>query len=383
MWKKLACLGLSGWLLLSSLVPVAFAEATAEEIASKKAELSQVKEQVAQMEAQRDRARAAAEAASGNLRVVTRELRGLQRETNTLRDRQHNLETQIANNQAELNKKEQEFAWRLENYKKRLRDIYMAGQLNYLDVLFGAKDFGDFASRMYLLQKIISNDIRMITEIQQLSASIREQQQVLAAEVKEIDETREKLKDREAQVSKLRDERSEILYKAQERQQQTEAEYDKLLTYSENIASMLRQMEHGGALETNQVTSGYVWPCRGVITSYFGWRTHPIFGTTRYHSGMDIAVDTGTPIHAINSGRVIYSAWMGGYGYCVMIDHGGGIVSLYGHNSALNVSEGQYVNRNDVIAFAGSTGYSTGPHCHLEVRLHGEVTEPLNYLPPE
>lgn len=124
-----------------------------------------------------------------------------------------------------------------------------------------------------------------------------------------------------------------------------------------------------------------MWPCRGEITSYFGWRTHPIFGTTKYHSGMDIAVDYGTPIHAADSGTVVYSGWLGGYGYCVMIDHGGGLVSLYGHNQSLNVYEGQYVAKGTVIAAAGSTGYSTGPHCHFEVRLHGEVTEPLNYLP--
>lgn len=88
-----------------------------------------------------------------------------------------------------------------------------------------------------------------------------------------------------------------------------------------------------------------------------------------------------TPIVAADSGTVIYSGWMGGYGYAVMIDHGGGLVSLYGHNQELAVSEGQYVNKGQVISYAGSTGWSTGPHCHFEVRIHGEVTEPLDYLP--
>ena len=96
---------------------------------------------------------------------------------------------------------------------------------------------------------------------------------------------------------------------------------------------------------------------------------------------MDIAVDSGTPIHAADSGTVVYSGWLGGYGNCIMIDHGGGLVTLYAHNSALNVGEGQYVSKGTVVAYAGSTGYSTGPHCHFEVRLHGELTEPLNYLP--
>lgn len=125
----------------------------------------------------------------------------------------------------------------------------------------------------------------------------------------------------------------------------------------------------------------FIWPVQGEITSYYGWRTHPIFGTTRYHSGYDIACDTGTPIAAADSGTVVYSGWLGGYGYCVMIDHGGGLVSLYGHNSELWVSEGQYVQQGQTIALAGSTGWSTGPHCHFEARLNGELTDPMNYLP--
>ena len=100
-----------------------------------------------------------------------------------------------------------------------------------------------------------------------------------------------------------------------------------------------------------------------------------------FRSGMDIACDYGTRIVAADSGTVIYSGWMGGYGYAVMIDHGGGLVTIYGHNQELTVNEGQAVNKGQLIAYAGSTGWSTGPHCHFEVRLHGEVTEPLNYLP--
>lgn len=154
-----------------------------------------------------------------------------------------------------------------------------------------------------------------------------------------------------------------------------------MLAVSENIKAMIQSMEAASSMPAGGGSGAFMWPCSGPITSYYGWRTHPIFRTKRYHSGMDIAVDTGTPIHAAASGTVIYSGWMGGYGYCVMISHGGGLVSLYGHNSSLAVGEGQRVSQGQVIAYAGSTGYSTGPHCHFEVRVHGEVTDPLNYLP--
>ena len=124
----------------------------------------------------------------------------------------------------------------------------------------------------------------------------------------------------------------------------------------------------------------FAWPCYGTITSYFGWRIHPIFGDYRYHSGMDIAVAAGTPVVAAESGTVILAQWYGGYGNCVVIDHGGGISTLYGHNNSLNVSVGQQVSKGQTIAAAGSTGDSTGPHCHFEVRVNGVVTEPLDYL---
>ena len=150
---------------------------------------------------------------------------------------------------------------------------------------------------------------------------------------------------------------------------------------AENIASMLRSLQNAGGMPGGGGTGKFIWPVQGEITSYYGWRTHPIFGTTRYHSGYDIACDTGTPIAAADSGTVVYSGWLGGYGYCVMIDHGGGLVSLYGHNSELWVSEGQYVQQGQTIALAGSTGWSTGPHCHFEARLNGELTDPMNYLP--
>lgn len=117
----------------------------------------------------------------------------------------------------------------------------------------------------------------------------------------------------------------------------------------------------------------------GLITSPFGYRTHPIFGTVIYHSGIDIGVVSGTAVPAADSGTVIYSGWAGGYGYFVMIDHGDGIVSCYGHNEELLVQEGDKVSKGDVISLSGSTGYSTGPHLHFEVRQDGEPIDPTSF----
>jgi murein DD-endopeptidase MepM/ murein hydrolase activator NlpD len=119
---------------------------------------------------------------------------------------------------------------------------------------------------------------------------------------------------------------------------------------------------------------GFIWPVTGPLTSGFGWR----WG--RMHEGIDIAVPTGTPVAAAASGTVIYAGWMGGYGNLVVIDHGGGVSTAYGHNSSVAAGVGQPVAQGQVIAYSGSTGHSTGPHVHFEVRVNGSPVDPLGYL---
>lgn len=366
-----------------ALLPLFAAFGFASEADDKRAELNEVQSQMQKMQDRKEKARQKAEAATVGLEEIQTSLNELQYQARELQAKSDALQSKINDNQAKLAKKKAEVEQRKKIYSKRLRQIYINGQINYLDVLLGAKDFGDFSSRMYLLQKIISSDIAMLEQLQKDEAEIKTRQEQLDSQMKEIKTTQAELEAKRARARRLKEQRSYMLYKAQEEEQQSQSEYDRLLAISENITAMLRNMESGGggASSGGGGTGRFMWPCRGTITSYFGWRTHPVFGTTKYHSGMDIGVDYGTPIYAADSGTVIYSGWLGGYGYAVMIDHGSGLVTLYGHNQALNVYEGQYVSKGTCIAYAGSTGYSTGPHCHFEVRLHGEVTEPLNYLP--
>ena len=129
-----------------------------------------------------------------------------------------------------------------------------------------------------------------------------------------------------------------------------------------------------------QRNSGMIAPCQGTITSDWGDRVHPIYGTVKHHAGLDIGVDYGTPIVASSNGVVTLASWYGGYGKAVMIDHGGDIKTLYGHNSKILVKEGEIVKQGQVIALAGSTGNSTGPHCHFEVILNGQDVNPLSYI---
>jgi murein DD-endopeptidase MepM/ murein hydrolase activator NlpD len=121
-------------------------------------------------------------------------------------------------------------------------------------------------------------------------------------------------------------------------------------------------------------TQGFIRPCIGIVTSNYGWRWRS------FHSGVDFAASTGTPVTASKAGTVVYSGWKGSLGYCIIIDHGNGVQTLYGHNSRLIASVGSYVTQGQTVALMGSTGRSTGPHCHFEVRVNGISQNPWNYI---
>ena len=155
-----------------------------------------------------------------------------------------------------------------------------------------------------------------------------------------------------------------------------EAQEAQLASESQGLAGVIRSHAGNG---DGRATGTMQWPVRGPITSPFGWRIHPIFHVRKFHTGIDIGVGYGTPIHAADGGRVIYASWMSGYGNTTIIDHGHGISTLYAHQSSILVSSGP-VSKGQVIGYVGATGYATGPHLHFEVRLNGNPVNPVPYL---
>ena len=326
-------------------------------------------------------------------------------------------ETKLAEVTAELDEKQGV----LEN---RVRDIYINGQISYLDVLFGAQDFGDFLTRMDLLKRVIIRDSELVAnvlayqhEIKEVGKQLESDRQVQAEQAAKAEEAKdlklEKVAQQQALIDLMQNDK-EIYDRQYDEMIASSAEVERLIQenkyrkaaeeearrrqaeeaqrQAEMEARRQAQLEagnvdivefgedDGGGYVMQSYGGGMIWPVSGPITSEFGWRTHPIFGNARFHSGLDIGSDYGVPIHAAQGGVVIESGWIGGYGNTIMIDHGGGIVTLYGHNESLAVGVGQTVNQGDVIAYCGSTGNSTGPHCHFEVRLGGEPVSPWDYL---
>lgn len=338
---------------------------------------------------------------SAKLKQIQADLDTANARLQSIQTKQAEINAQIAQTQNEIVKMEAYLKTRQDVLNRRVRAIYMHGQLNYLEVILGANSFSDFANRVELLKRVIRSDYNLILEIQKQKAAIEakkaqleEDKRQLDALAAEAEKTRQEIAKKKAEQQKVLDAAKSNKAAAAQMEQDLNAQLASVrnliqqrLAAAEAARQAAQQQaasddEGGGGSDDNYVqgTGAMGWPCSGPITSPFGYRTHPIFGTTIFHAGIDIGVDYGTPIHAADSGVVVYSGWISGYGNAVIIDHGGGISTLYGHNQSLAVSEGQSVSKGSVIAYAGSTGNSTGPHCHFEVDVNGSPVNPMGYL---
>ena len=364
-------------------------------------QLSDVQNRMAQESEKKAQAEAVIGSVNDKLYAIQQQLEAAQRDYQAVANELKATEEKIAATQAELEKTRARLKVREGVFTKRVRDIYMHGQLSYLDVVLGAKDFSDFSNRLELLRRIIDAVITLISDIRKERAAIETAKQELETQRARQAQLRDQAAAKRDEIESRRKEQQAILYQAQNDKAVAEQAYNEYQQSSQAIAEMLRQRAAdraaqaaaaaaqassgggGGGSDYYQPVSGsgaMIWPVNGVVTSPYGYRTHPIFGTTIYHSGIDIGVDYGTPVHAADGGVVVEAGWISGYGYAVIIDHGNGLSTLYGHNQELAVSEGQSVSQGQVIAYAGSTGNSTGPHVHFEVRANGDPVDPSAYL---
>lgn len=327
------------------------------------------------------------ETVSIKLKSIQAELDAATSKLNDIHAKQNQINAQIEQTKIDIAKAEAYLQARQKILNRRVRTIYMHGQLNYLEVILGANSFSDFANRLELLKRIIHSDYSLILDIQKQKAAIESKKAQLEEDKKQLDvlaaeaqKTQEAIAVKKAEQQRILDAAKRNREAAAQMERDLEAQAEEVKNLIQQRLAAAQSSSGGGDAGYTAGTGSMSWPCNGVITSPFGYRTHPIFGTTIFHAGIDIGVDYGTPIHAADSGTVVYSGWISGYGNVVIIDHGGGLSTLYGHNQSLAVSEGQSVSKGDVIAYAGSTGNSTGPHCHFEVDINGSPVDPMGYL---
>lgn len=367
-------------LLVLMVAALAVMPVLADELEQKQQELQSMQQQMQQQRERAARAQTQVNSVSEKLRSIQGDLDAAQKEYSAIQDQLEATEKKIEVNGEILAKAEDDLADRSQVLNKRMRDIYKNGQVNYLDVLFGANDFNDFVTRMDILKRVARQDVDLVNKVKAERELILAKKAELETDRAAIVELKKAAEEKKALISARKQEQQKTLDSAVSERDQAESAYQELLENSRQIEQMIRRIQPGNAGSAGG-SGALMWPASGPITSPFGWRTHPIFGTARYHSGIDIGADYGDTVVAADSGVVIYADWMGGYGKAVVIDHGGGISTLYGHNSELLVSEGQRVGKGQAIARVGATGYATGPHLHFEVRENGSTVDPMSYLP--
>jgi murein DD-endopeptidase MepM/ murein hydrolase activator NlpD len=269
--------------------------------------------------------------------------------------------------------------------EKRLRAIYMEGEVSYMAVLLQSDDFTDFLNQADYLERIVKTDAELIASVQTHKVSLDGQKVSARAVVIELAKLRMKKQDKVESLARLKAAQDDLYFRLEEHQAKLSARIDQMehITLKKekelrNLIKMRSAYLPPGVIPPS--AGGMIHPVNGPITSPFGYRIHPIYGTSRFHAGLDFGVGYGVPIQAADNGVVIEAGWVGGYGNTIILDHGSGWTTLYGHASSLNVTAGQTVRRGQTVSFVGSTGNSTGPHLHFEVRYQGNPVDPLSRL---
>lgn len=281
---------------------------------------------------------------------------------------------------------------RLEIFTARAVEAYKAGPAAYIDGLLSSQDFNTLVDRYAYYESAVEADAEIINEIQVLRDETEIRRNLVEEKENEIARNKLRLETDKTRLGAARAEKADLLAVRQAAVDQKRSLLNQIESKKSHYESVLNQLDRESdqiqALLAARASGGplpvgggqLLWPAAGPVTSGFGPRTHPIFGDTRMHTGVDIGAPYGAPVIAADTGVVAYSGGMSGYGNVVVIDHGGGLATLYGHLSSFSVGSGQTVGRGTPIASVGCTGYCTGPHLHFEVRINGTPVDPMPYL---
>lgn len=303
------------------------------------------------------------------------------------------INNQLAEVEAELEEAEEELEVATENrdlqyesLKERISFMYEYGSLGYVEVLFESNDISDFFKRTEYINSIIDHDKHILDELEEVQNQIDQTVQEIEIKKKDIESLQAQQKAKTQELQAKQDSKQKALDAVNA---DIEAQQDLLFSLdeeNEKVEELIKEAQQENASNggSNFTYDGgqLGWPAPDYtrISSDYEQRINPVTGEDKWHAGIDLATPYGSRVCAAEDGEVIYASWMSGYGNTVIIDHGDGLSTLYGHNSSLKVSVGDVVERGDVIAAAGSTGNSTGNHCHFEVRINGQHTDPKPYL---
>jgi murein DD-endopeptidase MepM/ murein hydrolase activator NlpD len=317
------------------------------------------------------------------------QIAGVEEKLTVTRDKLEVLRDELRLKKLELAEAQAELELEQDNFAQRAVLTYKSDDLDYVDVLLSSTDFEDLISRVNTIHDLLGGNNALVGDLEGARDEVDAEKDAIAKREKAVAEAAHVLQVKSDELAALEAQQAASRAAALAVRQQKRSA---LKGVNQDLAELERQESQilaesqaltgvvGGSGSTGSGNGTLSWPVNGSVSSPFGYRIHPILGYRKMHTGIDISVGYGVPIRSSAAGTVIYASWMGGYGNVIIVDHGDGLSTLYAHQSSLAVGNGTHVARGQTIGYVGSTGFSTGPHLHYEVRVNGNPVDPMGYL---
>lgn len=414
--KKISVVAVCGLILCPSLVTAT------SEIEDLKNERTQLDVQIQEQETEIQGINNQLDKVVGEIKALDFQISKSQKELENLNVQIAQLELDIKKNEENLEKARESLEAKQDELNTRIREQYKSGDVIFLEVLMGSSSVKEMLTKLDIVEDVLNQDKELLDFTSKQINYIEETEEKLRNQKEELQIKLDVEKIKKQELEAANNEKIRYMAVLEENRIAAESQYDEFINLTTSLDQKIVQLEEeleakrkaeeearkkaeearrlaaeqrkqslnassNNGYSDSEIASargegGLIWPVSSSsrISSYYGYRVHPIFNTRKFHAGIDIPAPTGSAISAAESGIVIYSGWQGGYGNVVMISHGDGLVTVYAHNSANLVSVGDYVDAGDTISLCGSTGYSTGPHLHFEVRINGSTADPLSFL---
>ena len=387
---RIVCVALAVFVTVAALLP---GISGTDALAVSQSQIDALEEQRDALRAEREEMQAGIDELESQQADVLQQKAALDAQNEVYRQEIELIEEQVSlyTQLVEQKRQEVELATQAESeqlatYRRHVRAMEENGRYTYLSILFGSRSLGELMSNLDMIGEIMEADQRSYEQY----TVAREQSEQIQAEYEtmltELDSRQSELETEKAALEVQIDEATQMIVDLEAQIETDRAAYEEQLAkeaaLEADIQEMIAELERQEAANSIVSTGTYIWPLPGYSPgSAYGWRIHPIWGDRRFHAGEDIGAPMGTPILAADSGLVTVIPDNGnGYGNYIMINHGGGRVTLYAHMSGFAVSNGATVTQGQTIGYVGSTGNSTGPHLHFEVRVNGATTDPKSYF---
>ncbi|TBR59416.1 peptidase M23 [Westiellopsis prolifica IICB1] len=376
-------------LCISLTLPAKAVPTTSDAIKNLQQQQQQINQQHRSVKQERDRLTNIQQAAQERLNGLQQNLKTTDTQIQDSEFRLNLATERLQELQADLATKELAYQQQQTATIARLRFLQRSPVTQGWAILLQSSNLNDFMSHRRYLKLVYQADQQILAKLTTQANEINNQKIAVEQQKNEIALMRQQLLAQKADYQTQADLQQELIGRLNSDRLALEAAQTQLEKDSQAITTLIQQKiaQAEAKVKTNsrnsvliRGTGMFAYPSDAPTSSSFGWRVHPILGYRRFHAGQDFAASYGSTIRAANSGTVIFAGWYGGYGKAAIIDHGNGITTLYAHSSELYISEGQTVKRGQAIAAVGSTGLSTGPHLHFEVRKNGTPVDPMNYL---